>query len=299
MMSLMRRWVGSVALESGLSVVTAARPAVADVVYIGPGDALDRPVPLYLQIKEQRSELRVYRRNDKLDLVSPLVVCYGNCGFQLLPGPYRLQLIGPPDTDIESGTRLFDLRGPSSMFVDPTSSTTRWIGLGLGVLGAGMILTGVALLAESNDVLVNGSYETDKSKEFAGGALAVGGVMLSVGGWIMFGVNGKPHVEIRPLTALSPTPAPAVYAPRATPAPATRLPPPPPAPPTAAPPTAGPAVVAPPAPSGSAGSPATAAPAPSPASAPSSAPPAPAPAPAPPARAAPAPKPASPVTGGF
>ncbi|HWP05973.1 MAG TPA: hypothetical protein VNN72_09535, partial [Polyangiaceae bacterium] len=207
----MCRWVGCVALASGLAVLTATRPASADVVYIGSGDAVDEPVPLYLQIKEQRAELRIYRRNDKIEIVKPLVVCYGNCGFQLLPGSYRLQLKAPPDTDIEPGSRIFDLRGPSSIRVEPPNSTMRWVGLGMGVLGAGLIITGVALLAEANNHALDANFHTDETKQFTGGALAVGGVMLSVGGWIMFGINGKPSLEIRPLQALTPKPAPAVY----------------------------------------------------------------------------------------
>lgn len=263
----MCRWVGSVALASGLAVLTATRPASADVVYIGPGDALNEPVPLYLQIKEQRAELRVYRRDDKVELVSPLVVCYGNCAFKLLPGPYRLQLKGPPDSDIESGTRVFDLRGPSSMLVDPPNSTARWVGLGMGVLGAGLIITGVALLAEANTSVVNGNYQQDKTKEFTGGALAVGGVMLSVGGWIMFGINGKPHLELQPLRGLPPTASPAVYtAPPAThaPPPAAPLSPTTPLPPAPAPPpTTAPAPASAPAPPTSASAP-TSAPTPRP-----------------------------------
>jgi hypothetical protein len=279
----MCRWVGSVALASAVAVLTATRPASADVVYIGRGEALNEPVPLYLQIKEQRAELRLYRRDDKVDLVSPLVVCHGDCGFQLLPGAYRLQLKTPPDTDLESGTRLFDLRGPSSILVEPRSSTARWVGLGMGVLGAGMIITGVALMAEANTAVVDGNYRPDESKQFAGGALAVGGVMLSVGGWIMFGINGKPHLEIRPLGAVTPTAPSLGSRPPSHAPPALRLPPAPPAPPSHPAPTppspSAPSSAAPTAPAPS--SPASSS-APAPASAPASGPaPAPASAPAP------------------
>src|SRR5690242_12087463 len=110
MLARMCRWVGCGALAGGLTLRPGSRPSPADAVYIGNGDAVDEPVPLYLQIKEQRAELRIYRRNDKIEIVKPLVVCYGNCGFQLLPGSYRLQLKAPPDTDIEPGSRIFDLR---------------------------------------------------------------------------------------------------------------------------------------------------------------------------------------------
>jgi len=182
-----------------LALLTAARPAAADLVYVGGGGALSEPVPLHLQIKEQRAQLRVYRREDRLDLVAPLVMCQGNCAFKLVPGAYKLELRGPPDSDIPTGSRLFELRGPSAVYVEPPSATARWIGLGMGVLGPGMMVLGLALVAEAQNR--EAGY---RDKQFAGGALAVGGTLLTVGGWIMFAVNGKPSLQVTALRPLSP-----------------------------------------------------------------------------------------------
>jgi len=190
------------ALGVGLATLTAPRHASAEVVYVGSGGALSEPVSLQLQIKEQRAELRLYRREDRIDLVGPLVVCQGSCTFKVLPGAYKLQLRGPPDSDIETGSRNFDLRGPSALYVDPPSSTAHFIGLGMGILGPGMMLLGLAVLAESQDHDLSGY----RDKQFIGGALLVGGTMLTVGGWIMFAANGKPTLSLQPLRAPSPAP---------------------------------------------------------------------------------------------
>jgi hypothetical protein len=199
----MWRRVGLVASAVVLATLTAARPASADVVYVGSGAGLREPVPLALQIKEQRAELRVYRREDRLDLVAPLVVCQGNCMFKLLPGAYKLELRGPPESDIQTGSRLFDLRGPSSLYVDPPSSTARFIGLGMGLLGPGMMVLGLALFSEAQ----NHEQGVDRDKQFAGGALLVGGTLLTVGGWIMFAKNGKPTLVLEPLRPRTSPPA--------------------------------------------------------------------------------------------
>lgn len=183
---------------------TVARPASADVLYLGGGGPLQEPVPLYLRIEEQRAELRVYRREDRLDTVAPLVVCQGNCGFKLQPGPYKLQLRGPRDTDIQTGVRPFELRGPTSMYVDPSSSTARTVGLAMGIVGPAVMLLGIGLLAEGQPAIVGGGPSSDHDKQFAGGACLLGGAMLTVGGWIMFAVNGAPHLELQALRPQTP-----------------------------------------------------------------------------------------------
>jgi len=192
-----------VAVAAGLALLTASRRASADVVYVAGANALNEPVQLELQIKEQRAELRLYRREDRIDLVGPLVVCQGSCTFKTLPGAYKLQLRGPPDSDIETGSRLFELRGPSSLYVDPPSSTARWIGLGMGLLGPGMMLLGLALVSEAQ----NHRTSSYRDEQFAGGALLVGGTMLTVGGWLMFAANGKPTLSLQPLRHPIPAPA--------------------------------------------------------------------------------------------
>jgi hypothetical protein len=145
----------------------------------------DEPIGLRLALYDLK-----HPRSDE----KPLTVCFDRCELRTPPGRYLLRISGPPGADVHASRGYVDLREDSVVLVDPPSSTARYAGLGLGVLGPVLILGGLFVAVNSTDL----TGQHDQPYYTLGLVGFAGGVIATPVGWVMFGANGRPSIEVYP-----------------------------------------------------------------------------------------------------
>ena len=84
--------------------------------------------------------------------------------------------------------------------IDPPSIAGRYVGLGLGIAGTLAVMVGAALLIGGSPYMdePNEPGESDGRRPVAGGITLASGIVAAPIGWVMFGMNGGPAVDVRP-----------------------------------------------------------------------------------------------------
>jgi hypothetical protein len=137
-------------------------------------------------------KLELFDPNELPPRSRPAAVCFDRCALNAVPGRYLLQLSGPRGSDVKTSKRFLDLEESTDVIVDPPSAFQRYFGLTLGILGPTLVLGGLA-------VMVMSSAGGGRGPNYAiGGYTALTGLVMTPVGWVMFAVNGKPSVEMRP-----------------------------------------------------------------------------------------------------
>jgi hypothetical protein len=118
----------------------------------------------------------------------PIKVCENDCGLQLPPGIYRVEVSGPAGSDIRDGTMTFMVDRDSNVSVEPTSRKSHARGLGIGVTGTTIagVATAMTLLGlfinYAAECLENCQNDTAESRDRHALAIAgVGGAVVLVG----------------------------------------------------------------------------------------------------------------------
>jgi hypothetical protein len=148
-------------------------------------------------------EYRLFAGDDE----RPLVGCGEGCRVRLPQGRYRLQVAGPPGSDVRTSDKTVELRNDSVLRVDPPSSSSRSAGLGIGIAGASLLLVGSTLLflglPHPDETCVNAatgqsschSHGTNWAIWTGAGMMVAGAIMTPIG-WVTFARNQKPRVEV-------------------------------------------------------------------------------------------------------
>ncbi|HEV8549285.1 MAG TPA: hypothetical protein VGQ57_09655 [Polyangiaceae bacterium] len=180
------------AIGAALATIAFARPSSAQLVYYNPNPT---PVDVWLGSPLPNATLQIYQGHQRPGHVAPTVACYGQCAFKLVPGEYRVLIDGPEGSDVHRSFRNFELSGSSQITVEPPSASAHYGGLALGIVGPIAIMVGSGLLLAGG---LNGSAHSD-GRTAGAAALILGGVGVTVGGWVLFAANRRPSVEITPL----------------------------------------------------------------------------------------------------
>lgn len=128
----------------------------------------------------------------------PIAECPGNCRLQLLPGRYKVFVHATEDT--LPGSRMVDIKGPSTVRVDPDTTAHRSAGLAMGIAGPILMLVGLIGLAAS--ACEDGCYDEngDRNDNDNANGIAVlgilGGIAITPIGWVMYGTSFKPEVDV-------------------------------------------------------------------------------------------------------
>jgi hypothetical protein len=140
----------------------------------------------------------------------PVAECSGRCRLELVPGTYKVFVHETEDT--LAGARKVDITGPTTVRVDPDSTSARSAGLAMGIVGSILLLVGAtAVLANSCG---HGCDEGEKNGSPLGGLALLGGLVLTPVGWVTFGQSFKPDIETT--TAPGPSPRGSKFAPSAS-----------------------------------------------------------------------------------
>lgn len=138
--------------------------------------------------------LELYDPNEQPPRFRPAAVCFDRCELRAVPGRYLLRLSGPRGSDVKTSKRFLDLEESADVYIEPPSSFQRYLGLTLGILGPALVVSGLSLTLISNS-----TGERTQPWYTIGLTATVTGFVATPVGWVMFGTNGKPSVEIKPM----------------------------------------------------------------------------------------------------
>jgi hypothetical protein len=179
----------------GIASIAIGRSSLAGAQVIPKGDTDPSAVPLMLRAQETaRTRLELYDPNQRPPHDLPAAVCFDRCELTAVPGRYLLRVSGPPGSGVHTSKRHFDLRDGSVVTIDPPSSFGRYSGLALGVAGPVLLLGGLFLAVNSTSL----TGERDQPYYALGIGSIVTGVVATPVGWIMFGENGRPEIDVQP-----------------------------------------------------------------------------------------------------
>jgi hypothetical protein len=147
----------------------------------------------------------------------PLAACGEGCRIRLPQGSYRLQVAGPPGSDVRTNEQTVEVFEDSVLRVDPPSQSSRTTGLAVGIVGASLLVVGgvvlyVGLIAElvrdvSADETCTFSSETGQTScestshgtnwaIWTGAGMMVAGAIMTPIGWVTFARNNRPRIEV-------------------------------------------------------------------------------------------------------
>jgi hypothetical protein len=173
------------ALCAALLGLTLAAPASAQSLYTAPTVA-----PLSITSDAPGTRFEIQRLSDLV----PLAKCVDECRVLLPVDQYRLVVHG--SDGVASGRRMFELDAPMRMRLTPDAPWQRWTGLSMAVVGTAAILGGMFLV-------LTGSYSDygpsqRENRQTVGGLMVLGGVSLSIPGWVVFRNSFRPGLKVLP-----------------------------------------------------------------------------------------------------
>lgn len=141
-------------------------------------------------------QVEIARREDGIVLAA----CRQGCVAMLPAGQYRVRLFRG---DAVIGERRMRLREPATWTVTAHDRSTRDAGLVLGIVGSAFVLTGAILtLPVVMGAMCHDSEgctdEGETTRARIGLPLLVGGAVMTPIGWVMFGRNLRPRIQVSP-----------------------------------------------------------------------------------------------------
>jgi hypothetical protein len=181
-------------LATMLAISCVAPPVLAD----GPPD---ESVRVKLSGPDPRLRFQIFSYG--ADSENAIHTCGNPCRVRLPRGEYRVLVSGGPDR--VSGARTIRVVGESNFTFSLPARSTKNIGLGLGIAGPAVALTGLYIIvfahedAACHDSCEEGQQRGVPTAAYVGlGVMAAGAVATPVG-WIIFASNRKPRFRERPL----------------------------------------------------------------------------------------------------
>ena len=186
--------VARVASSCAVAVSLLAWVGSASAQILSDADAREHEsIDVRLNVVDAKGvRLELYDPTERPPQQLPAVVCFDQCAVSAVPGRYLLRVSGPGD--VKTGKRFIDLEESSNVYIDPPSKFQRYFGLSLGILGPTLIVGGIMVGFFS-------AYHTEQRAQpwhTVGLSMAITGIVVTPLGWVMFGTNGKPSVEIVP-----------------------------------------------------------------------------------------------------
>jgi hypothetical protein len=136
----------------------------------------------------------------------PALVCTEPCHVTLWPGSYRLQVAGPPGSDVRPGEIPFEIGQDSDVLVKTTSQSRRSLGLKVGIVGSSVAVAGGVVMFATG-ILSMGQCSTDECwnqreslvrwTTVSLGVVLVGGTVAALG-WATMLRNNAPAADVAP-----------------------------------------------------------------------------------------------------
>lgn len=136
--------------------------------------------------------IEIYQPEAKPGRDWPLLVCGRSCRVALPAGEYRVSVVDAQGRSRAS--RALAVNGPASWLVRPPSEEQRTTGLVLGVAGPVAMVGGSMLILSG--LCIEECRDSHADRVAAGLILAIGGVVATPIGWVMFGKSFRPTVEV-------------------------------------------------------------------------------------------------------
>jgi len=140
----------------------------------------------------------------------PITVCNDTCRLSVPPGNYRLEVSGPADGPVRTGTTSFTIAEDAEVGIEPAHRTGRSLGLAAGIAGTVIatgaeVVMGIGFMTLMGDCFAVGC-EQDKNRrvlrleEIGGGVLVAGGIIAALG-FTSFAHNSGPTLKVVPAPA--------------------------------------------------------------------------------------------------
>lgn len=172
----------------GMHAVCAASSLSAQIVT----DETVAPTDVAVKLRTEPPggiRLELYNPANRPPPDRPATVCVDACELSILPGRYLLRVSGPPGGDVRTSRRYLELTESAVVVVDPPSSFQYGFGLALGISGTIALTLGLGLGALA---------PTDRSDAYEAVVVTttIAGLVAMPVGWIMFGENRRPGVDV-------------------------------------------------------------------------------------------------------